>query len=235
MALADALRAKLLEVSTATLTTQMLKRGFRNVYMSGVRPLHQGGPRMVGEATTLRCIPAREDLDSLEALASTKHPQRKAIETIAAGHVLVVDCRGELGAAGVGAILVARLKARGAAGFVCDGGVRDAGEAASLGLPVFAAGSSAPPSVMRHHAVAIDQPIGCGGVAVYPGDVVVGDGDGVVVLPAPLAAEVAEAAHEQERLEQFIMAEIQAGKPLFGTYPPNAETLARYRAARSRS
>lgn len=232
MALAEALRAKLLEVSTATLTTQMLKRGFRNVYMRGVRPLHRGLPRMVGEATTLRCIPAREDLDSLEALGSTEHPQRKAIETIAAGHVLVVDCRGELGAAGVGAILIARLKARGAAGFVSDGGVRDAEEASALGLPVFAAGASAPPSVARHHAVAIDEPIGCGGVAVYPGDIVVGDGDGVVVLPAPLAGEVAEAGYEQERLEGFIMAEIQAGKPLFGTYPANAETLARYRARR---
>ncbi|HUI17231.1 MAG TPA: ribonuclease activity regulator RraA, partial [Alphaproteobacteria bacterium] len=186
MALTPSTRKLLCEVSTATLTTQMLKRGFRNIYMTGVRPLHAAGPNMVGEACTLRYIPAREDLATIESLGSREHPQRKTIETIAKGKVLVVDCRGESGAAGIGAILVARLSARGAAGFVCDGGVRDLAQAVSVGLPLYAQGAAAPPNVTRHHAADSGRPIGCGGVAVFPDDVVVGDRDGVVVLPARL-------------------------------------------------
>ncbi len=230
MALDPSTRKLLEQVSTATLTTQMLKRGLRNIFMAGVRPLHGAGANMVGEAATLRYIPAREDLDTIDSLGSREHPQRKTIETIPSGKVLVVDCRGEIGAAGVGAILLARLKARGAAGFVCDGGVRDAAEAARVGLPLYAKGPAAPPNVTRHHAVDSNVPIACGGVAVFPGNVIVGDGDGVVVLPPALAAEVAEAAVEQERLEAFLLAEVKAGAPLFGTYPPSEETLQRYRA-----
>lgn len=234
MALHPSTRKLLLKVSTATLTTQMLKRGFRNVYMTGVRALHEGGPNMVGEATTLRYIPAREDLATVESLGKRTHPQRKTIETIAKGKVLVADCRGEAGAAGIGAILAARLKARGAAGFVCDGGVRDVAQAVSVGLPLYAKGPAAPANVTRHHAADSGRPIACGGVAVFPGDVVVGDRDGVVVIPARLAREVAEAAHEQERLEDFLFAEVKAGAPLFGTYPPDEATLARYEKKRRR-
>jgi regulator of RNase E activity RraA len=228
MALAEKTIELLRQVSTATLTTQMLKRGFRNVFLAGVNPAHTGTAVMVGAATTLRYIPAREDLDTIESLGSREHPQRKTIETIPAGHVLVIDCRGETQAAGVGAILVARLHARGAAGFVCDGGVRDLATAVSVGLPLYCAGAAAPPNVTRHHAIAANEPIACGGVAVFPGDVVVGDGDGVVVLPRALADEVAVAAAEQERLEEFLFEEVKAGKPLFGTYPPDEATLARY-------
>jgi regulator of RNase E activity RraA len=230
MALAEKTRELLRRTSTATLTTQMLKRGFRNVFMEGVRPFHPAGGVMVGEAATLRYIPAREDLDSIESLGSREHPQRKTIETIPPGQVLVVDCRGETRVAGAGAILMARLFARGAAGFVCDGGVRDLATGASVGLPLYCAGAAAPPNVMRHHAIAAGEPIACGGVAVFPGDVIVGDSDGVVVLPPKLADEVAAAAAEQEHLEDFLFEEVKAGKPLFGTYPPDEATLARYRA-----
>ncbi len=230
MPLSDATRALLRLVSTATLTTQLMKRGFDNVFMQGVRPLHAAGATMVGEACTLRYIPARKDLDTIEALSNPDHPQRKVIETIAPGEVLVFDCRGDGRAAAIGAILIARLMVRGAAGFVCDGGVRDLATAVETGLPIFALRSSAPPNVVRHHAVDINQPIGCGDVPVFPGDVVVGDQDGVVVLPAHLADEIAVAAGVQERLETFLMAQIMAGKPLTGTYPPNEETLRRYHA-----
>ena len=234
MALAPKTRKLLEKVSTATLTTQMLKRGFRNIFMQGVRALNDAGGNMVGEATTLRYIPAREDLATVESLGSREHPQRKTIEHFPRGHVLVADCRGEGGAAGVGAILVARLKARGAAGFVCDGGVRDVAQATRLGLPLYAQGPAAPANVTRHHAVDADLPVGCGGVAVFPRDVIVGDRDGVVVLPAHLAAEVAEAAFEQERLEDFLLAEVRGGAPLFGTYPPSEETMGRYHKRRKR-
>ena len=229
MALAEKTRETLRRVSTATLTTQMMKRGFRNVFMEGVRAASPGPGTMVGEAVTLRYIPAREDLDSIESLGSRDHPQRKAIETIAAGAVLVAVCRGDARAAGVGAILVARLKARGAAGFVCDGGIRDLATAAEQGLPLFCAGPAAPPNVIRHHAVDAGLPVACGGVSVFPGDVVVGDGDGVVVIPRHLADEVAAAAAEQDRLEEFLLGEVRGGAALFGTYPPDEATLERYR------
>jgi len=232
MPLADASRALLRRVGTATLTTQLLKRGFRNTSMRGVVPLHDGAEVMVGPAVTLRYVPAREDLATLESLGSREHPQRKTIETMPEGHVLVVDCRGETGAAAAGAILIARLLARGAAGFVADGGMRDVETATSLGLPIFCSGPSAPPNVGRHHAADANVPIGCGGVAVFPGDVVVGDRDGVVVVPARLADEVAASAAEQERLEEFLLAEVRAGRPLFGTYPPDEATLERYRRSR---
>jgi regulator of RNase E activity RraA len=184
---------------------------------------------MVGEAVTLRFIPAREDLDTFESLASRDHPQRKAIETVPPGAVLVVDCRAEPGAAAVGDILVARMKVRGAEGVVTDGGIRDVASAAEQGLPVYCAGPAAPPSIARHHAADANVPIACGGVAVYPGDVIVGDADGVVVIPARFAKEVAAAAAEQDRLETFLLREIQSGRPLFGTYPPDEDTIGRYR------
>jgi regulator of RNase E activity RraA len=229
MALTETTRDLLRQVSTATLTTQLMKRGFRNAFMEGVRAANPGEGSMVGQAVTLRYIPAREDLDSIESLGSRDHPQRKTIETIPAGAVLVADCRGDARAAAVGAILFARLKARGAAGFVCDGGVRDLATAAAQGLPVFCAGPAAPPNVIRHHAVDAGLPVACGGVSVFPGDVVVGDSDGVVVIPRHLAEEVAVAAAEQDRLEAFLLEEVRSGKPLFGTYPPDEATMRRYR------
>jgi regulator of RNase E activity RraA len=218
--------------STATLTTQLFKRGLRNVFVQGVRRLAAAGPNMVGPAFTLRYIPAREDLDRLEVFQNPQIPQRRAIEAAPAGSVLVMDCRGETRAACAGSILVARLAVRGVAGLVADGGIRDSAEIAHTGFPVFCAGASAPLNLVAHHAVDLDVPIACGGVAVYPGDVVVGDADGVVIVPRHLADDVAGDAAEQERLEEFLLAEIRRGVALPGTYPPNAETLARYDAWR---
>jgi regulator of RNase E activity RraA len=224
---------KLRAVSTATLCTQLFKRGFRNVFLQGVQRLTTpSGGNLVGPAFTMRNIPAREDLDQISAFDNPEHPQRKAIESVPRGHVLVIDCRGEKRVASGGEILTTRLKVRGAAGLVSDGPVRDSGEIARLDFPVYCAGGSAPLNLIQHHAIDLDVPIGCGGVAVYPGDVVVGDAEGVVVVPRALADEVAADAHEQEKLEAFILERIRNGAALPGTYPPNAQTKAAYEAWR---
>ena len=220
--------ALLRKSSSATITTMLFKRGLRNVAIRGVKRVSSATAIMVGPAFTLRNIPAREDLDRVEALSSRSHPQRKAFDTCPAGHVLVVDCRGETYSAFGGGILISRLAALGAAGMVSDGSVRDMSDVSAMDLPVFCAGASAPLSLVRHHAVDSDVPIACGGVAVYPGDAVVGDADGVVVVPRDLAAEIAESAAEQERYDRFAMQEIQQGKSLFGTYPPDDDARKRY-------
>jgi regulator of RNase E activity RraA len=227
--------AALRRASTATLTTQLFKRGLRNTFLAGLRPLSPTSARFVGEAFTLRYIPAREDLDVVEVFQDPDHPQRKAIETIGPGQVLVMDCRGDARAASAGEILVTRLLKRGVAALVTDGGLRDSAGIARLAFPVFCAGPAAPLNLARHHAVEFQTPIGCAGVAVYPGDILVGDEDGVVCIPRHLAAEIAGPAAEQEELEEFLLGQVQAGAALPGTYPPNAETLAayqRWRAAR---
>jgi regulator of RNase E activity RraA len=190
------------------------------------------GGNLVGPAFTMRNIPAREDLDQLAAFENPEHPQRKAIESVPPGHVLVLDCRGEKRVASGGEILTTRLKVRGAAGLVSDGPVRDSGAIAKLDFPVYCAGGSAPLNLIFHHAIDLDVPIGCGGVAVYPGDVIVGDDEGVVVIPRHLADEVARDAVEQEQLEAFVLERIQGGAKLPGTYPPNAETRAAFEAWR---
>ena len=198
--------------------------------MRGVRPLARYPHNLVGPAFTLRNIPAREDLDRVEGFANPEHPQRKAIETVPAGHVLVVDCRGEAHAASGGEILMTRLSVRGVAGMVSDGGIRDSLPIAALAMPVFCAGPAAPLNLVAHHATETQVPIGCGGVAVYPGDLIVGDADGVVVLPAHLAAEIAAEAEAQERLEAWILRRVQDGARLPGTYPPDEATRAAYAA-----
>lgn len=219
---------KLSRVSTATLTTQMYKRGFSNVFIQGVGRLttsHDGN--MVGPAFTLRYIPSREDLDDLSVFQDYDHPQRKAIETCPPGHVLVMDSRGDASAASAGNILITRLMVRGGAGVVTDGGLRDSPEIAEYDIPTYMSAPSAPTNLIKHHAVeALNEPIACGGVAVYPGDIMVGDLEGVVVLPRHLAHEVAADAAEQEVLERFIHWRVADGKPLRGTYPPDAETMA---------
>jgi regulator of RNase E activity RraA len=214
------------QVSTATITTQLLARGLRNTFLHGLRPLTPH--RMAGEAFTLRYIPSREDLDTLDVYKDYDHPQRRAIESVPPGHVLVMDCRGHGRAASAGGILATRLQVRGAGGLVTDGTLRDTPDIAQLGLPVYAQGASPLTNLAQHHAVDLQVPIGCAEVPIYPGDVMVGDEEGVVCVPAHLAAEVAEAAFEQDELERFIQAEIASGKPLRGTYPPDADTLARY-------
>jgi regulator of RNase E activity RraA len=215
--------------STATLTTQLFKRGLRNVYVQGVQRMSRPAGIMVGEAFTLRYIPAREDLDVVGVFENPEHPQRKAVETVPAGQVLVMDCRRDARAASGGNILLTRLQMRGVAGVVTDGGLRDSEAIGAMDFHVYGAGGSAPLNLAIHHAVDLNVPIGCGGVAVFPGDVIVGDGEGVVVVPRHLADEVAHDAAEQEILEEFVLQEIAKGRPLPGTYPPNAQTLARYR------
>jgi regulator of RNase E activity RraA len=220
---------RLREVSTATLCTQLFKRGLRNVYIQGIKRLTTPSrANLVGPAFTVRNIPAREDIDQLSAFENPEHPQRKAIESVPPGHVLVIDTRGEKRVASGGQILTTRLKVRGAAGLVSDGPVRDSGEIAKMDFPVFCAGGSAPLNLIHHHAIDLNVPIGCGGVAVYPGDVIVGDEEGVVVIPANLADEVAADAAEQEKLEIFLLERVQNGAALPGTYPPNAATRAAY-------
>jgi len=232
--LSDVTIGQLRQVSTATLSTQLFKRGFRNVFLQGVSRLTTpSGGNLVGPAFTMRNIPAREDIDQLSAFNDPDHPQRKAIESVPPGHVLVLDCRGETRVASGGQILTTRLKTRGAAGLVSDGPVRDSGAISALDFPVYCAGGSAPLNLIHHHAVDLNVPIGCGGVAVYPGDVIVGDEEGVVVIPAHLAAEVAADAAAQEDMEAFILQRIEGGAPLRGTYPPDAATLAAYEAWRS--
>lgn len=222
------------QASTATITTQLFQRGLRNMFLNGLTPLNSGNCRFVGEAVTLRSIPMREDLDRLEAFRDPMHPQRQAIESVGPGQVLVMDCRGDVRGASGGNILVTRLRVRGAAALVSDGAVRDSPEIAEQPFPVFVAGRSANLNLVVHHAVDINVPIGCAGVPVFPGDVLVGDEEGVVVIPRHMAAEVAGPAAAQEELERFILTKVAAGAPLRGTYPPNEQTLAEYEAWRSR-
>lgn len=228
----EGVRAALREVSTATITTQLMDRGLRNAFLAGPRPLRPDLPRMVGEAFTLRYIPAREDLDVLSVFADYDHPQRAAIERAPSGSVLVMDARGRAEAASLGHILATRFAKRGGAGIVTDGSVRDLAGFEALDLPTFAIGASPTTNLVQHHATDLQVPIGCGEVAVYPGDVIVGDRDGVVCLPRHLAVEVAHDAVEQERLEDFVLARIEDGRPLRGTYPPDDATRAEYEAWR---
>jgi regulator of RNase E activity RraA len=235
MALQGETIERLRRASTATLTTQLFKRGLRNVFIQGVRRMSASRTNLVGEAFTLRYIPAREDIDVISAFENPDHPQRKAIETVPRDHVLVMDCRRETRAASGGDILLTRMQVRGAAGLVTDGGLRDSEGIADMDYPVYGAGGSAPLNLVCHHAVDINVPIACGGVAVFPGDVIVGDGEGVVVVPHHLASEVAHDAAEQQFMEEFVIMEIRRGRPLPGTYPPNAETLERYKRWRDKS
>jgi len=223
-------RSLLAEISTATLTSQLMARGLRNTFMQKVYRLTTGGPSMVGEAFTLRYIPAREDIDVSAVFEDRNHPQRKAVETIPSGHVLVIDCRQDIRAAGAGSILVTRTMMKGAAGVVTDGGLRDSPTIEALDYPVYCGGRSAPTNLTRHHAVDINVPIGCGDVPVYPGDIIVGDREGVVVIPRHLADEVAQLGREQTLMEDFVTERVLAGQSTFGLYPPNAETLAQFEA-----
>jgi regulator of RNase E activity RraA len=219
--------------STATITTQLFQRGFRNLFLNGIRPLNPDHCRFVGEAVTLRNIPMREDLDRLEAFRDPDHPQRKAIESVGPGQVLVMDCRGDLRGASGGNILITRLRVRGAAGLVSDGSIRDSPEVARNPFPVFSAGRSANLNLVVHHAVDINVPIACAGVPVFPGDIIVGDEEGVVVVPRHVAGELAQPAADQEELEKFVLEKVEGGAPLRGTYPPNEATLAEYQAWRA--
>ena len=230
MPLDAAVAERLAGVSTATLTTVLLKKGLRNVWLRGTRPLRPDQPRVAGRAFTLRFVPAREDLATPESWSSPIST-RAAIEAMPSGCVSVVDALGVADAGIFGDILCSRMHKRGVAALVTDGVVRDVAGVLASGLPVWCRGVAAPPSVAALTFVSWQEPIGCGGVAVFPNDVIVVDADGAVVIPAALLDPVVEAAVEQERLEGWIMGEVEAGRALPGLYPPNAENRARYEEA----
>jgi regulator of RNase E activity RraA len=231
MALSAETKAKLEKITTATLTTVLLKKGLRKVWMRGAPPFTPAaqGKRLVGEAFTLRFVPAREDLATPESWSSPKST-RAAIEAMPEGVIVVADAMGCADAGIFGDILCARLVKRGVTALVTDGAVRDVAGVNGTGLPVWCAGGAAPPSVAALTFVDWQQPIGCGGVAVFPGDVVVADADGAVLIPADLVEAVTEASIEQERLESWIVTQVEAGHALPGLYPANAENKARYEA-----
>ena len=218
-------------VSTATITTILLKKGLRNVWMRGTKPLAPGQPRLAGKAFTLRFVPAREDLATPESWSSPTST-RAAIEAMPAGCIAVVDAMGITDAGIFGDILCSRMKKRGVAALITDGVVRDVAGVLGTKLPVWCQGVAAPPSVGGLTFVAWQQPIGCGGVAVFPDDIVVVDQDGAVLIPAALLDHVLSAAPEQERMEEWIMNEVEKGAALPGLYPMNAETKARYAASK---
>jgi len=217
--LPDALRAKLMNISTASIATALFKRGLRNQFIQGVAPVTRRAGNMVGPAFTLRYIPAREDRNPITVFRNPEHPQRVAIETCPPGHVLVMDARKDARAATAGSILVTRLAIRGAAGLVSDGGLRDVSGISELEMPVYCANPSAPTNLTLHEAVDIDLPIACGDVPVFPGDVLVGDMDGVMVIPAHLAEEIADECAAMEIYEEFVLEQVQSGKGIIGLYP----------------
>jgi regulator of RNase E activity RraA len=216
-------REKLKTVSTATICTALYKRGFRNQFIQDVHPLNPNGARMVGEAFTLRYIPAREDLNPISVFQDRAHPQRKAVEECPPGAVFVIDSRKDPRAASAGSILVTRLMKRGVAGVVTDGGFRDAPEIAKLEIPAYHNRPSAPTNLTIHQALDINVPIGCGDAPVWPGDVVVGDGEGVVVIPANIADEIADEAVEMTAFEDFVTEEVEKGRSILGLYPATEE------------
>lgn len=231
-------RDKLLQVSVATLATALFKRGFRNQTIQDVRPLKSKGRNMVGPAYTLRYIPAREDRNAIDVFRNPEHPQRKGVEECPPGAVMVIDSRKDPRAASAGDILVTRLQARGVAGIVSDGGFRDAMKIAELEIPAYHNRPSSPTNLTRHEALDLNVPIGCGDVPVFPGDIVVGDDDCVIVIPAHLADEVAAEAHEMTAYEDFVSEQVKAGETIIGLYPAtkeeNLEKFAAWRKEKGR-
>ncbi len=231
-------REKLMKVSTATLCTALFKRGLRNQFIQDVHPLDPSLPNMVGEAFTLRYMPAREDLNPITVFNDRNHPQRQAVEQCPVGAVLLMDSRKDARAASAGGILVSRLMKRGVAGVVTDGGFRDSPDIAKLGFPAYHQRPSAPTNLTLHQAIDINVPIGCGDVAVWPGDVVVGDAEGVIVIPAAMADEVAAEATEMTVFEDFVQEKVLEGRSILGLYPPTDEQsrteFAAWREARGR-
>ena len=238
MPLSHPTRDKLKTVSTATLCTALFKRGLRNQFIQDVRPLNAHLPNMVGEAFTLRYIPAREDLNPISVFQDRAHPQRKAVEDCPPGAVFVIDSRKDARAASAGSILVSRLMVRGVAGVVTDGGFRDSPEIAALPFPAYHQRPSAPTNLTVHQALDINVPIGCGDAPVWPGDVIVGDREGVVVIPAAIAEEIADEAVEMTAFEDFVGEEVMKGRSILGLYPPteqqSKDDFAAWRKAKGR-
>lgn len=219
MALSKATKDKLANVSVATICTALFKRGLRNQFIQDVHPLNPKAGTMVGEAFTVRYMPAREDLNPLSVFQDRKHPQRVAVEQCPPGAVMVFDSRKDARAASAGAILVTRLMVRGCAGVVTDGGFRDAPDIAALPFASYHHRPSSPTNIMLHQAIDINVPIGCGDAPVFPGDVIVGDAEGVVVIPAHLADEIATETVEMTAFEDFVTDEVRAGRSVIGLYP----------------
>lgn len=223
------------KISTATVATALYKRGLRNQFIQGVVPLKKGNPNMVGEAFTLRYIPAREDLNKLEVFRDPNHPQRVAVETCPEGAVLVMDSRKNARAASAGSILVTRLMMRKAAGIVTDGGFRDSSEIAALPFSSYHQCPSAPTNLTLHQAIDINVPIACGDVAVFPGDVLLGDDDGVMVIPAGIVDEIALECREMTLFEDFVLELVGEGQSIIGLYPAtNPKTLEVYEKWKSK-
>lgn len=216
----ESLKNKYRKISTATVATILFKRGLRNQFIQGVEPLRKGRPNMVGPAFTLRYIPAREDLNPVEVFRDPEHPQRKAVEQCPEGAVMVIDSRKDARAASAGSILATRLAVRGAAGMVTDGGFRDAAGIADLEIGSYHARPSAPTNLTLHQALDINVPIGCGDAPVFPGDIILGDDDGVIVIPAEIAEEVAEEGLGMELFEEFVALRVNEGRSIIGLYPP---------------
>lgn len=221
--LSDETRDRLRRVSTASVATQLYKRGLRIQFIQGVSPVSPKDGNMVGQAFTLRYIPAREDRNPIEVFRDPDHPQRVAVETCPPGHVLVMDARKDARAATAGSILVTRLAVRGCAGVVSDGGFRDIRGIGQLDMPAYCANPSAPTNLTLHEALDINVPIACGDAPVFPGDVVVGDHDGVIVIPAHLADEIAGDCAGMESFEAFVLEEVLNGTPVIGLYPCTSE------------
>jgi regulator of RNase E activity RraA len=221
--LSQATRDRLKTVSTATICTALFKRGLRKQMIQDVLPVNPSHGTMVGEAFTLRYIPAREDLNPISVFTDRSHPQRKAVEDCPAGAVMVIDSRKDARAASAGSILISRMMVRGCAGIVTDGGFRDAPDIAKLAMPAFHNRPSAPTNLTLHQAVDVNVPIGCGDAPVWPGDVIVGDGDGVVVIPAGIADEIAAETVEMTAFEDFVTEEVMKGRSILGLYPATEE------------
>lgn len=219
MPLSFAARALLEQVGVSTVANVLLRRGLRNVWLHGVLPVRSGLPRMVGPAYTLRFIPAREDIDTMANYGRDDNPHRRAIEECPPGAVLVIDAGGSLAAASAGDIMVARLLQRGARGIVTDGGYRDTPSIARIALPAYQRGNAPPATPIALHPLSLDEPVGCAGVAVYPGDVMVGDEEGVVCIPSHLAEAVADEAYAQMQYELYVETQIPRGRPLYGLFP----------------
>jgi len=216
-------REKLRHVSTATLSTALFKIGLRNQFLQDVHPIAFKGRNMVGQAYTLRYIPAREDLNPITVFQDPTHPQRVGIEECPPDYVMVIDSRKDARAASAGSILVTRLMKRGAAGIVTDGGFRDAPEIGKLDMPSYHHRPAAPTNLTIHQAIELNGPIGCGDVAVFPGDVIVGDGEGVIVIPLHLVDEIADEATEMTAFEDFVSEMVNNGATIVGLYPPTKD------------
>ena len=229
-------RKRLSGVSVATLPTALFKRGLRNQVIQDVRPIRHKGRNMVGPAYTLRYIPAREDRNPITVFQNPDHPQRKGIEDCPPGHVMVMDSRKDPRAASAGDILITRLMVRGGAGIVTDGGFRDSAVIGDLDIPAYHNRPSSPTNLTLHEAIELNGPIGCGDVAVFPGDVIVGDADSVIVIPAEIADEIAVEATGMTEYETFVSEQVQAGATIIGLYPctedENREKFEAWRKAR---